>query len=238
MSARRKRRPLSETVKENLARAIKTDAYAENEQLPTEHDLAVEFAVFRPIVREALQGLRDLGLIQSRRGVGSFVRNTGVREPIGFDPLESLDDLSQCYAFRLTIEPVAAAIAADHQDQAMIADIEAALTEKRVATQRYRHCEGADFAFHLAIAKASGNSYFATAFAALKSHIAVGMQAHGRSVKAEVGGLEQVYAEHKTIFTAIKLRDAARANTLMHEHLPGSRARMIDGSKELNGPED
>ena len=237
MSARPKRRPLSETVKENFAGAIKTGAYAANEQLPTEHDLAVEFAVSRPIVREVLQGLRDLGLIQSRRGAGSFVRNTGVREPIGFDPLENLGDLSQCYAFRLTVEPVAAAIAVDHQDQAMLADIEAALTEMRVATRRYRHCEGADFAFHLATAKASGNSYFATVFAALKSHIAVGMQAHGRSVKAEVGGLEQIYAEHETIFTAIKLR-TARAKTLMHEHLPGSRARMIDGSKELNGPED
>ncbi len=229
MPVRSKRRPLSETVKDRLARAIKSGAYSESEQLPTEHDLAAEFGVSRPIVREALQGLRDMGLIHSRRGAGSFVRHVGVREPIGFDPLESRDDLSQCYEFRLTIEPKAAAAAAERHGDAALADIEGALADMRRATDRQSHRDDADFSFHLAIANASRNSYFATAFAALKEHIAVGMQAHGRSLKAEAGALERVYAEHQAIVDAIRERDAPRAEALMHEHLTGSKARMVDG---------
>lgn len=232
MANRTKRRPLSETVKDRLARAIKSGAYAENERLPTEYDLAAEFSVSRPIVREALQGLRDMGLIQSRRGSGSFVRNAGVREPIGFGALESLDDLSQCYEFRLTIEPKAAAVAALKHDDAALSAIETALAEMRSATDRQRHRDEADFSFHLAISDGCDNSYFATAFAALKDHIAVGMQAHGRSVKAEAGGLELVFAEHQAIYEAIKARDADMAEALMRQHLLGSRARMIDGLDE------
>ena len=168
MANRTKRRPLSEIVKDRLARAIKSGAYAENERLPTEYDLAAEFSVSRPIVREALQGLRDMGLVHSRRGSGSYVRNAGVREPIGFGALENLDDLSQCYEFRLTIEPKAAAVAAACHDDAGLSGIAAALGEMRSATDRQRHREEADFSFHLAIANASGNTYFATSFAALK----------------------------------------------------------------------
>jgi hypothetical protein len=48
-------------------------------------------------------------------GAGSFVRELGVREPLGFGQMESLSDLQHCYAFRLTIEPEAAVMAAERR---------------------------------------------------------------------------------------------------------------------------
>lgn len=68
------RRSLSDAVFDRIQRAIKSGAYAVDERLPTEHALAAEFQVSRPVVRDALQRLRDQGLIYSRRGAGSFVR--------------------------------------------------------------------------------------------------------------------------------------------------------------------
>lgn len=222
------RRSLADTIFDQLQRSIKSGAYAEEERLPTEHDLATEFAVSRPIVREALRRLREQGLIYSRRGAGSFVRSVGLRNPLGFGQLENVSDLLNCYEFRITIEPQAAALAAERYDDEGLADIEQALQAMRDATNRRAHREDADFQFHLAITRAAQNVYFFTAMEALKDHIAVGMRFHGASVKREESGLERVYAEHAAICQAIKNRDADVAARLMREHLIGSRDRLFE----------
>lgn len=222
------RRSLADTIFDQLQRSIKSGAYAEEERLPTEHDLATEFAVSRPIVREALRRLREQGLIYSRRGAGSFVRSVGLRNPLGFGQLENVSDLLNCYEFRITIEPQATALAAERYDDDAMADIEQALHAMRDATNRRAHREDADFQFHLAITRAAQNLYFFTAIEALKDHIAVGMRFHGASVKREESGLEQVYAEHAAICQAIKNRDTELAARLMRDHLIGSRDRLFE----------
>ncbi|MFC0160363.1 FadR/GntR family transcriptional regulator [Mameliella alba] len=228
-TTRTKRKSLSEDVFDKLVRSIKSGAYGENERLPTENDLAAEFQVSRPTIREALRKLREQGFIYSRRGAGSFVRQSGLREPLGFGNLQSIADLERCYEFRLTLEPEAAASAADRHDAAGLAAIEAALKLMRDATEQSRHREDADFAFHCAIARASGNQYFATAMEALEEHIAVGMQFHGISLKASNNGLAAVYAEHREIYEAIRDRRAEEARSLMRTHLQGSRDRLFTG---------
>jgi GntR family transcriptional repressor for pyruvate dehydrogenase complex len=222
------RRSLADVVFDRLQRAIKSGAYRPDERLPTEHDLAAEFEVSRPIVREALKRLRDQGLIYSRRGAGSFVRVIGLKQPLGFGQLENVSDLLNCYEFRVTMEPEAAALAAERQDAASLAAISAALEMMRDATNRSTHREDADFQFHLAIANAAENTYFSTAMEALKDHIAVGMRFHGASVKREASGLTRVFGEHSAIFEAIRDRDGAAARVLMRDHLIGSRERLFE----------
>ncbi|WP_077965953.1 FadR/GntR family transcriptional regulator [Ensifer adhaerens] len=225
------RRSLGDLVFERMHRAIKSGAYKPDERLPTEHELAIEFEVSRPIVREALRRLREQGFIYSRRGAGSFVRALGMREPLGFGQLENVADLLNCYEFRLTVEPAAAAAAAERHDAATLSAIRQALELMRDATNRQSHREDADFQFHLAISRAAQNSYFFTAMEALKDHIAVGMRFHGASVKRETTGLTRVFAEHEAIAEAIAARQAEKARELMHQHLSGSRERLFQATK-------
>lgn len=225
---------LPDVVFERLERTIKSGAYAEDERLPTEYDLAAEFEVSRPIVREAPRRLRDRGLIYSRRGAGSFVRPLGLRQPLGFGRLESIADLQRCYEFRITLEPAAAA--AERRNDRTMAAIADALCVLRDARARHLHREDADFAFHSAIALASENPYFATAMDALKDHIAVGMQFHGPSLKVTPDGLSKVYAEHAAIHDAIRDRQADRARDLMRGHLLGSRDRLFEGRRPARWP--
>ena len=110
------RKSLGEIVYERMERAIKSGSYKPDERLPTELDLAAEFEVSRPIVRDALKRLREQGLIYSRRGAGSFVRSIGLKQPLGFGLLENVSDLLSCYEFRLTLEPAAAGFAAERRD--------------------------------------------------------------------------------------------------------------------------
>lgn len=225
------RRNLADMVFDRLMRSIKSGSYAADEKLPAEHDLAAEFQVSRPVIREALRRLRTQGLVYSRQGAGTFVRQQGVREPLGFGQVESIQDLERCYEFRITLEPEAAAAAAERHAPADLVQVAAALELMRAATDRKRHREDADFAFHKAIARASQNPYFATAMEALEDHIAVGMQFHGLSLKMSPDGLANVFAEHRGIFEAIRQRDADRARTLMKAHLEGSRERLFRGRR-------
>ncbi|SMQ69239.1 GntR family transcriptional regulator, transcriptional repressor for pyruvate dehydrogenase complex [Devosia lucknowensis] len=221
------RRSLADTVFERIQRSIKSGAYAVDERLPTEHALASEFQVSRPVIRDALQRLRDQGLIYSRRGAGSFVREQGVREPLGFGQMENLSDLQHCYDFRLTIEPEAAAVAARRHTPESLQKIRTALNLLRDATNRQAHRADADFMFHLSIAQAAGNPYFVTAMQALEEHIAVGMRLHGLSLKSTTDGLARVLVEHADILAAIAASDAELAHNLMRDHLQGSRDRLF-----------
>ena len=222
------RRSLADAVFDRMHRAIKSGSYNADERLPTEHALAAEFQVSRPVVRDALQRLRDQGLIYSRRGSGSFVRDHGLREPLGFGQMENLSDLQHCYDFRLTIEPEAAAMAASRRSDQAIIEIKAALDMLRDATNRQAHRADADFMFHQRIAQASGNPYFATAMQALEDHIAIGMRFHGMSLRSTSDGLQHVFVEHMAIFEAIRDGEADMARQKMRGHITGSRDRLFE----------
>jgi len=224
---KRARRSLSEIVFERMERAIKSGSYHPDERLPTEHDLAAEFEVSRPVVRDALRKLRERGLIYSRQGTGSFVRTIGLKQPLGFGPLENVSDLLSCYEFRLTLEPAAAACAAERRDLAALERIDVALGLMRDVTNRQHHREDADFQFHLAIAIASENTCFSIAMEALRDHIAVGMRFHGASVVREVRGLAQVFEEHAAISDAIRTGNSVLAHDLMQTHLEHSRDGLL-----------
>ena len=226
-----KRKKLGEQVFDHIQRAIKSGTYAPNERLPSEHALALELEVSRPVIREALLRLRDQGLIVSRRGSGSFVRSSGLRQPLGFSEPKNVVDLQRCFEFRLTLEPEAAMFAAERRDSSDLKGILDALELMRDATSKRNHREDADFMFHLSIARASGNRYFTTAMEGLKEHIAINMQLHGFSLKIRRDGLNVVFEEHVSIYEAIKAGDPELARNIMRSHLTGSLDRLFEGQR-------
>ena len=82
--------------------------------------------------------------------------------------------------------------------------------------------------FHLSIAQASTNPYFATAMQALEDHIAVGMRFHGLSLRSTSDGLQHVFIEHTAVYDAIAAGDPDSARNLMKAHLTGSRDRLFE----------
>ena len=99
--------PLVQRVYQGLLAQISAGDYQPEQRLPGEHELAEQFLVSRPVVRDALSRLRDEGLIYSRRGAGSFVkaRPGESRALVGYAPVETIADIQRCYEFRLSIEP-------------------------------------------------------------------------------------------------------------------------------------
>src|SRR5439155_27160239 len=59
-----------EVTVERLAQSIRLGVLVDGERLPPERELAETFGVSRVTLREAIKGLRDAGLVESRRGRG------------------------------------------------------------------------------------------------------------------------------------------------------------------------
>lgn len=227
------RRPLPERVYQSLRRQILSGELKAEERLQSEHELAARFLVSRPVVRKALEQLREEKLIFSRRGAGSFVcaraEASAKRGALGFAPVETIADIQRCYEFRLTIEPEQAFEAAQRWNDEALKAITAAVDLMRDATLLHEHREDADFAFHTSIAEATNNHYFLETMMALRAHIFVGMRVHGITLLSPPEGLSGVFQEHLAILRAIRERDASRARDLMRRHLEGSRDRIFGG---------
>lgn len=221
---------LADRVYHLIYSRISNGDYPANQKLPSEKALADEFGVSRPILREALERLREQGLVHSRQGAGSFVREVKTA-PLGFARVETIADIQRCYEFRICIETMAARLAAARRDRGALNEIDTALSLMEGATESQTHREDADFAFHLAVAKAANNQYFEASMRALREHIYVGMKLHGQSLMTDgAKALKSVFDEHSAIFAAIRDGDGETAAQLMNDHLVHSRGRLFGGA--------
>jgi DNA-binding FadR family transcriptional regulator len=198
--SRAPRSPLVQRVYQRLLAQITAGDYRQNQRLPGEHELAAQFAVSRPVVREALGFLREEGLVYSRQGAGSFVSTRGKESGgLSYAPVETIADIQRCYDFRLTIEPDCAFYAAQRRNETALHAISTALGLLRNATESHYHRSDADFAFHVAIAEASNNHYYVSSLLALKNQIGVVMKFHGASLLSPSLRLDGVFQEHHAI---------------------------------------
>ena len=224
-----RRTSLSDKVYEALRGRIMRGDYGANEKLPAEKDLSVKFGVSRPVLRVALERLREERLIYSRQGAGNFVRIKR-ESALGYTPVETIADIQRCYEFRLTVETDGAALAARRRNDAALGQMERALNLLSDATGQQLHREDADFAFHQAVAQAANNQYYEETLKALREHIYVGMKLHGESLMSDgAAALEEVLAEHRAIYTAIRDRDPDKARAMMRGHIEHSRERLFGG---------
>jgi GntR family transcriptional repressor for pyruvate dehydrogenase complex len=69
---------VTDAIYEKLMQKVSTSEWPSGYRLPSENELARLFAVSRNSVRSALQRLNTLGIIESRNGDGTFVRNSSM----------------------------------------------------------------------------------------------------------------------------------------------------------------
>lgn len=79
---------ISDQIVEQLEHMLLEGSFLPGQKLPTERELAEQFDVSRPSVREALQKLEVKGLVSRKQGGGTFVRDNLVGSLT--DPLFSL----------------------------------------------------------------------------------------------------------------------------------------------------
>jgi len=221
---------LSDRVYARIFEQIVNGHYREGMRLPSEASLAEACSVSRPIVREALARLRDDGLIRSHKGAGSFVERQPDKAMLSFAPVESVADIQRCFEFRAALEAESAALAAARADPGAFEEIERAveLLKERIAAREVG--VDADFAFHVAVAKASGNRFFVDTLLALREQITLGQNlARNLGLRHPTTRLLEVQREHEGICESIRDGDAEAARRRMQAHISRSRRRVFEG---------
>jgi GntR family hexuronate regulon transcriptional repressor len=206
---------LYQTVAESIANAIVRGVYAHDERLPPERELAEEFGVSRPTIREAIIALEIRGLVDARHGSGVYVTND-VRAKDGTTRDLDIGAFELTEARRL-LEGEAAALAATAITDAQLDELQtlvARMSDKRASA---REVDAADREFHIAIARATQNNAMVLAIETLwdvryKSELC-------RTILEKAAIDRPVPLEHKKILDALRTRDPRAARVAMREHL-------------------
>lgn len=193
--------------------------------LPTEAQMAAEFGVSRPLVREALAHLRAQGFVETVSGRGTFVQHPGETDlaqafahqlvlAVGRRP--TADDL---YEARQAIEVVSAELAAQRAPEDSIAALERLLAAMKDSVEDVAAYTAADVGFHVEVARASLNPLLPTLLAPLATLIVEGVFESASISEAVRIGI----AGHTSVLEAIKRGDPAAARRAMAAHLHQSR---------------
>lgn len=217
---------------EQIYRKITLGEWPIGTKLAPEAQLAEELGVSRPALRKSMMRLRMDGIIDSRQGAGTRVINIPNRTVLDHLPATNIPDLLRCYEFRIGIEGEAAYLAAQRASPSSIAAIKAAhrsmveALNDRPDTVGYNE----DGAFHLAIARATENSYYVDAISAAISAIHIGVNIASTLphwTRAE--RIQNTIQEHHAILQSIRTRDADLARQLVRKHIADARARVFLG---------
>jgi DNA-binding FadR family transcriptional regulator len=233
-----KHRTLAEVAYEEMLRLIREGTWPARMRLPSELALAKQFSMSRPVIRQALARLRSEGVIQSRQGSGSFVREVEPAPPaerqVQFPAISSLADLDAFLNFREGLEVEAAATAARRHTEAQLQAIRDAA--ERVAGGTSMNVVAAnDYAFHLAVAEASNNSFYANSLASLRKHMLIGLNLEWSFSGTQSEFRDAVTEQHRKIIDAIADRAPDQARAAMRRHLQWARSKLLSGN---GAPED
>ncbi|SAL10234.1 GntR family transcriptional regulator [Caballeronia arvi] len=225
----RKSPGLADRIYNDILNSITEGEFKEGDRLLTEHALAERFATSRPTVREALARLRADGIIVTRRGSGTIVGRRPDPDLRRFAPLETLSDIRRCYEFRVVTEAGAAELAALKASDEDIRAIQDAWDHlERVVESQQGIGAKDDFAFHLAVARASKNQFFISVLSFIEEQIEFGMNlSRNLSFVKTLERQRVVQREHREVLDAIRARDSARAGKAMKSHLENAVERMF-----------
>jgi GntR family transcriptional repressor for pyruvate dehydrogenase complex len=186
------------------------------DRLPAERELMAALAVGRSTIREAIRHFQALGVIETRKGSGTYllkpVTSATIHMPLSFDPVHLRDALLQTLEVRRGIEVEAGMVAARKRTTEDLVIIEAKLDEM----ERVHILKGTsgpeDLAFHLAVYDATHNPLFRQ----LLEQMREAFERFWAHPFDRLDFARRSFPFHRTLFNAIVAQDpdAARQETL------------------------
>ncbi len=228
-----RRERLADMLYGQILQQIVSGVLKEGDKLPSENQICQTSQISRPTVREALMRLHADGLVTTRQGSGTFVQKRPSDQLTRLAKISDIAGMLRCMEVRIALEGQAAALAAQRRTPAQMDHISETLKALQTAFETGVLPAGQDFAFHMAVARASGNGMFAELLEALNETIkhamtvALGITRTGSKERAR-----RVFEEHEAIAEAIASGDAEAAGLAMRYHLHRSRQRMTDGQRD------
>jgi GntR family transcriptional repressor for pyruvate dehydrogenase complex len=220
---------LHEQIVNQVQALIEKGRLKHGDQLPPERELASIFKVSRHTVREAIRILEQKNILRSRPGSGTFIileDESSVVEYMARAIFREKNTLSEIFQFRELLEPQIAGLAARNATQKNISDLEDILEKQKQELGNTVESKELDEKFHLALAKATGNSVLFQVVE-LFGHILL----KSRHEDSQSPYRNKLSIEgHKKILDAIKDADSMAANKLMAGHLDAIRKLVLSSN--------
>jgi GntR family transcriptional regulator, transcriptional repressor for pyruvate dehydrogenase complex len=222
---------MSEQIAAEIQQRIRDDGLGPGDRLGTEEQLAREYGVSRPTLREALRILSSARLVRPMSGPkgGIFVTRTpeeSVRRSVS-DSIALLLDLKgtsieELLEARAILEVPLARLAAARADAAAIEDMRAAIEESAANPDDIAIKLAAKQRFHRAIAAAAGNAIVES----ITGWAVEVLQPHLRELIHPVCDDRLLLDQQRVILAAIEARDPAAAEHAMRDHF-GHLAELV-----------
>ena len=233
----KKRGSLSQGLEALLSEHIIKGRLRGGEQLPTESALMLAHGVSRTVVREAMSRLQAAGMVETRHGIGTFVRGSTLSLGAFIDPatLGIITDSLAIMEFRIGLEVEAAGLAAQRRSPDQLAGLRALLDQLGQPAVSVNDRAALDFQLHLSVAQATGNHYITNTLLNLgeviipRSRLDCARLFHDEPLHYE----QRMQSEHEQIYQAIFHQDAECARAAMRLHLQDSREYLHQARQEL-----
>lgn len=219
-----KKPTLSREVQTQLIESITSGQYQPGQKLPAERELMEQFEVSRVTIRDALTGLKSMGLVYIKRGVNG---GTFVAEPSAMPITESFKNLVQMgrvnflhlIEARLLLEPPLAMAAAQQHDRQDIERLAKLLQRARdLLGTSIKKARLQNVRFHYEIARITANPILLFISESVTQAFS-GMIIEMTQKKLDRHTVEGLIEEHQEIFEAIKRQDPRDAFTKTRAHL-------------------
>lgn len=188
------------------------------DKLPSERMLSEKFGVTRGNIREAIQKLEFYGILKSIPQSGTFVANIGVIAMNGMiEDILSLEepDFKSLVETRILLELKTARLAALRRTDEDLVRIKSALDAFTEKVLKGEDAVQEDLLFHLAIAKASGNSTMNTFMLSITPEIITNFEKYHVCDEDQA---QKGIQEHTDIYNAIVDQDPQLAKKMMKVH--------------------
>ncbi len=213
-------------VAQQLQELIAAEDFEPGSRLPSERDLAEQFGVSRPTIREAIIALEIARQVEVRTGSGVYVLESrdgpvALSDAQGPGPFEILQA-------RMLIEGETRALAASRITEAQLARLQELLDDMAEENRKADITETADEKFHCLIAEAAGNSALAATVKWLwQLRNDSGISSHFQGQVREQGK-RPIVADHEAILEALRKRDAQASRDAMSRHLQSVSDHLLE----------
>lgn len=192
------------------------------DKLPSERELSELLGAGRSSVREALRALELLGLIETRRGEGTFLkhyRHNRFIDILGLFILQDAKSKKDLVEMRKMLELDAVRLACRRASEKHFEEMERILAIAEERVERGEVPAEEDYQFHRVICRSSRNSILHRIWAPLVEY--------SNSVRVESlsreGRARAALREHREIMEAIRAGDVQVAVEKMKQHLENSK---------------
>ncbi len=221
---------VTEIVSQRLIRLLSEGVLRPGDKLPPERELAQQLRVGRTTVREALKLLTLSGILEAKRGDGTYVRQDFkdfLSQQISWPVLLSSREVNMIVEVREGLEIKAARLAAQRATPEELVNIAVFRELKDIQGRDIELETDLDMQFHNAIAVAAHNE--------LLSHLMLSLQGIVRQYIAlsneMTDRLETTIAEHQAVYDAIASGSPDAAEQAMMDHLSLSKTWILDAGK-------